>query len=210
MPPRPITPDRADRILDAAATVFARDGFAAARMEDVATEAGLSKGTVYLYFDGKEQLIDALVDRLVGWEVRRLEQVAAADGPILDRLLGFVSGYAADVAAAGELGPVVLEVYARAGRAGTIQQTLRRSFEAYVAALQALVAAGVERGELRATDARVVALEIAALLEGIVLLWLVDPTAVAVDQVAEQGVRLLLEGLRIEAGEASPAARPPR
>jgi len=54
---------RPDEILDAALAVFSEKGFAAARVEDVATRAGLSKGAVYLYFDSKEALIAALVKR---------------------------------------------------------------------------------------------------------------------------------------------------
>ncbi|MEL6862303.1 MAG: TetR/AcrR family transcriptional regulator [Pseudomonadota bacterium] len=48
-------------VLDAALRVFSRVGFAAAKMDDVAEEAGVSKGTVYLYFDSKEQLFEEVV-----------------------------------------------------------------------------------------------------------------------------------------------------
>jgi AcrR family transcriptional regulator len=54
---------RPDEILDAALQVFTETGFAAARVEDVAKAAGLSKGAVYLYFDSKEALFEALVRR---------------------------------------------------------------------------------------------------------------------------------------------------
>ena len=48
-------------LIDAALTVFSRVGFAAAKMDDVAREAGVSKGTVYLYFESKEQLFEEMV-----------------------------------------------------------------------------------------------------------------------------------------------------
>ncbi|GAB5455139.1 MAG: TetR/AcrR family transcriptional regulator [Henriciella sp.] len=48
-------------LIDAALAVFSRVGFAAAKMDDVAREAGVSKGTVYLYFDSKEQLFEEMV-----------------------------------------------------------------------------------------------------------------------------------------------------
>jgi AcrR family transcriptional regulator len=50
------------RLLDAAAVVFARKGFAGASLEDVAEEAGLTKGAVYSNFDSKDDLISALLD----------------------------------------------------------------------------------------------------------------------------------------------------
>lgn len=52
---------RPQEILDAALAVFAEKGFAAARLEQVAKQAGVSKGTLYLYFDGKEALFEAVV-----------------------------------------------------------------------------------------------------------------------------------------------------
>ena len=47
---------RPDAILDAAWAVFAERGFARAKLDDVARRAGVSKGTLYLYFDSKERL----------------------------------------------------------------------------------------------------------------------------------------------------------
>lgn len=48
-------------LIDAALAVFSRVGFAAAKMDDVADEAGVSKGTVYLYFESKEKLFEGMV-----------------------------------------------------------------------------------------------------------------------------------------------------
>src|SRR4029079_12909788 len=52
---------RPDEILDAALAVFGESGFARAKIEDVARIAGVSKGTVYLYFDSKEALFREMV-----------------------------------------------------------------------------------------------------------------------------------------------------
>ena len=48
-------------LVDAALAVFSRVGYAAAKIDDVAEEAGVSQGTVYLYFDSKEQLFEGMV-----------------------------------------------------------------------------------------------------------------------------------------------------
>ncbi len=56
---------RPDEVLDAALALFLEKGFAATRVEDIARAAGLSKGTVYLYFPSKEALLEALVRRAV-------------------------------------------------------------------------------------------------------------------------------------------------
>ena len=56
---------RADEILTAAIEVFGEVGFARAKLDDVAKKAGVSKGTLYLYFDSKEELFRRLPERLV-------------------------------------------------------------------------------------------------------------------------------------------------
>lgn len=65
---------RPDEILDAALAVFTEAGFAGAKVEDIARRAGISKGTVYLYFDTKEAMLEALVEQSAG----RIAQAAAA------------------------------------------------------------------------------------------------------------------------------------
>lgn len=50
-------------ILDAAMRIFAEKGYHAATIADVAAEAGLGKGTLYLYFRNKEAIAEAMVDR---------------------------------------------------------------------------------------------------------------------------------------------------
>ena len=56
---------RPDEVLDAALELFRENGFAATRVEDIARRAGLSKGTVYLYFPSKEAVLEGLVRRAI-------------------------------------------------------------------------------------------------------------------------------------------------
>jgi AcrR family transcriptional regulator len=84
--------ERPTEILRAAIDVFAERGLAGARVEDIAARAGVSKGTIYLYFDGKEELfIEAIRDRFA----RTLEDLASAPpaDPAPARLSGFLDAY---------------------------------------------------------------------------------------------------------------------
>ena len=60
---------RPEEILSAALEVFGEVGFAEAKLDDVAQKAGISKGTLYLYFDSKEELFRS-EERRVGKECR--------------------------------------------------------------------------------------------------------------------------------------------
>src|SRR6185295_3888359 len=56
---------RPQEILEAALFIFAQKGFAAARMEDIGERAGVSKGTIYLYFESKEAVFKALLHETI-------------------------------------------------------------------------------------------------------------------------------------------------
>jgi AcrR family transcriptional regulator len=68
--------DRPAEILDAALKVFAQKGFAAARMDDIAKEAGVTKGTIYLYFENKEAVFKSLVRESVGATIANVTAAA--------------------------------------------------------------------------------------------------------------------------------------
>ncbi|HRF98628.1 MAG TPA: helix-turn-helix domain-containing protein, partial [Aggregatilineales bacterium] len=56
--------ERQTQILEAARQIFAEKGLSDARMEDIASACGLSKGTVYLYYKNKDDLIEGLLQSL--------------------------------------------------------------------------------------------------------------------------------------------------
>ena len=78
---------RPAEIVAAAYEVFAEKGFAAARLDDIAAAAGVSKGALYLYFETKQDIFEAVVRDAVGPNIDVIETMAAAHpGPLADLL----------------------------------------------------------------------------------------------------------------------------
>jgi AcrR family transcriptional regulator len=69
---------RPDEIIQAALEVFADRGFAATKLEDVARKAGVTKGTIYLYFENKEALFKALIRGTIVPVIAQGEEIAQA------------------------------------------------------------------------------------------------------------------------------------
>src|SRR6266702_6138895 len=69
---------RPEEILTAALEVFADRGFAATKLEDVARRAGVTKGTIYLYFENKEALFKALIRQTIVPVIAQGEAIAQA------------------------------------------------------------------------------------------------------------------------------------
>lgn len=75
-----------DRILDAAERLLGRFGYRKMTVDDIAAEAGIGKGTVYLSFPSKQEVVLSTVDRIVDRVCTAMAEVAARDAPAPDRL----------------------------------------------------------------------------------------------------------------------------
>ena len=90
---RRLPEERPQQILDAALAVFAERGLAAARLDDIAKLAGLSKGTIYLYFPNKEELFREVVRTSVVAYISRAEAVFETERDPMHSLLAWMEGY---------------------------------------------------------------------------------------------------------------------
>ena len=80
-------PRKRDQILEGAKRVFMKSGFDAATMNDITREAQVSKGTIYVYFNNKEDLFAALIERERSRMVASMRSALSGDGPVADSLL---------------------------------------------------------------------------------------------------------------------------
>ncbi|MGA7670466.1 MAG: TetR/AcrR family transcriptional regulator [Nitrolancea sp.] len=169
-----LTNERRAQILQAAATVFARSGVDGARMDDIVTESGLSKGSLYWYFDSKQEIVIALVDEVLRAEFEQLKRLVESPGTVLQRLNTFVDTHAAVFSEHPTLGKLGLEFYAMSGRVPQIKEFIRRYYQDYIDKLVELLQQGRDRGELTLGDPNELAVNLVCLLEGLTLLWALE------------------------------------
>ena len=87
-------PIKRGQILDGAKRVFMKLGYDAASMNDVTREAGVSKGTIYVYFQSKEELFAALIDRAKGQFTETVRETLANSTDAEDGLRRFGLAFA--------------------------------------------------------------------------------------------------------------------
>lgn len=75
-----------EAILDATDRLLARFGYRKMTVEDIATEAGIGKGSIYLHFSSKEEVVLSHIDRIVDRLRERLKEIARSDAPAAERL----------------------------------------------------------------------------------------------------------------------------
>jgi AcrR family transcriptional regulator len=170
-----VSKERRHQILDAAEKVFARNGFAESRMEQIVEESQLSKGAIYWYFKSKDEIIAASLARMFERSLQDVAEQLESDRPVVERIMTVARCATEQVRNARQVAGVELEAYAMAARNPSIRRSARGYFEAYIDAFSRLIADGVEKGELRPVDPRKAAISGVALCEGLTLLWVVNP-----------------------------------
>jgi AcrR family transcriptional regulator len=198
MSPRPdVSEERKNQILEAALKVFARLGFQQTRMDDIAQEVGLSKGALYLYYKSKDAIIASLLKYFFSQEYNYLRAFVETEqqGSVREQLLHLTRHFAGAMAWMTRFMPIAFEFYAIAGRDKEVRQFLKENFKQYRILFARLIQRGIDRGEFRAVDAGAAAVTLAALYEGLALLFFVDSQALTYAEQAEASLRLLLEGL---------------
>jgi AcrR family transcriptional regulator len=193
--------DRPAEILAAALEVFAARGFQAARLEEVAKRAGVSKGALYLYFETKADLFRAVVTDAISPNIERVKAVAAADLPLEQVVRMALPMLARQVVSDRRITGVVKLVIAESRNHPELAAIWRDTVvEPGVALISGLIAKAQARGEVRPGDPRLFAF---GLMGPMVLsmVWRetfepVGAEPVDVVALAEQHVETVLRGMR--------------
>lgn len=184
---------RVKEIEAAALRVIGRRGLPETTMREIAEEAGLAKGTLYLYFESREELVSHLARAA-------FEELLAALSAVLER-----PGPAAGVLEAAlrtqvdffEARREIFRLYLAAAHPGdaaagrSCDRTADPLYAAYLSRLEAFLSARVERGELLAARPARLALFLAEGMSGIVRRRLTEPDPPP----AEEDVRLVLDAV---------------
>jgi AcrR family transcriptional regulator len=191
----------------AAFALFAEQGFAATRLEDVATRAGVSKATIYRYFESKDALFEAVVKSAIAPRFAEAEVlVDAFEGTSPDLLRTFFK-----VARGALAGPMPALLKMIVSESGTFPQLATLWADLVVSKMMGLVARiiarGIERREFRPVDLAVIGPIIAA---PVVLLAVVKQTFSHTqmqfdgDRVLDQHLEILLRGLAGSSESSTP------
>ncbi|WP_441234488.1 TetR family transcriptional regulator [Bradyrhizobium sp. 930_D9_N1_4] len=152
---------RPAEILEAALALFIENGFAATKLTDVAKEAGVAKGTLYLYFDTKEALFRAAVRHALTDNLGAVEQAAVvAEGSLAALVPKLLQQAATRIA--GSRVPAILRLVLADGRAFPDLAAIwhEEVVSRMLNLLTGLITAGQARGEIRAGDPKLHAMSI--------------------------------------------------
>lgn len=190
-----------ERILAAAVSVFARKGFQRASLDEIAAEAGLTKGAIYWHFRSKNDLFTSLLQY-------RFQQHTAPLADDLERALAAPTAEARQLAIAAMLRDMLNRFHDNADWPRLYLEFVSRTRDEQIAASMArlydharvlakemivrMVDAGIADPDL---DADTVSIFWCALMDGFMLTWVMKPETFADGQLVERTVAMLWNGL---------------
>ena len=205
---------RPQELLDAALALFVEKGYAATRSEEVAQRAGVSKGTLYLYFPSKEELLKAVIRQTLSADVAEgARLVATMEGSASHMLTEVLTRWWVDVfnsPGSGVFKLVITEMCNFPELAAFYSQEV---IQPGTAVIQALLQRGMRSGEFREVD---MIGTVHSIVMPMIMLCLhkhslgacgfAEPMLADPERFIRQHLALLLEGLRRRPGDE---AHPP-
>ncbi len=185
--------DKRERILNAAVACFARQGFYRTRIKDIASDAGVADGTVYLYFKNKEALLESIFSSvMVGFLDRGRLRTAAGSAP--ERLSGLLELHLSGLGADRDLATVFqIELRHSARLMESVGQGLLRDYFRLIAEI---LEAGQREGSIRADlDPRFAARCIFGLVDETATAWILHGADRRLEEMAAPLLDFIFHGL---------------
>ncbi len=191
---RPLVADKRGAILRAAITVFARNGYFNSKVADIASEAGVADGTVYLYFKSKEDILHSIFDRSMEEGIAHgRAQLQGVSDP-REKLRRIATLHLERLGADRDLA-VVFQVELR-GSTKFMEEFSAAGFAEYLGLLRAAIEEGQRAGVFRADlNAKVVAKVLFGALDEMATNWILSKRRYKLAPLADQVLDIFLNGV---------------
>lgn len=188
-----------DRLLLAALTCFSRKGYHQTTTDEIVAESGLGKGTLYRYFENKQDLFISMV----GWAMDMFDREAVAslrdDMSAADKIRAMVQTFLTESEQLVPFFKVTLDFWAQTLDSSRLQQTFWKYLQRYGHELEEIINAGIAAGEFRPVNAWHVALSIVGLLDALGLYKTLLSDEIEMHGTVTTAVDAILAGISVEA-----------
>ena len=190
---------RIQSIQEATMRVISRKGMAAATVQEIADEAGVAKGTIYLYFRDRDELIEKTFEGAMAQLIARIDAVLDEDGPFEQKIRAIMAAKLGFFSENREFLRLYLSLRVPEGppqRHRRQKQTCHPQYRTRAQKLAAVLKLAMDRGEIREMDPYRLALFIIEGSTAVILERLTESSSPADDADAEFIAGLVLHGVR--------------
>ncbi len=169
-PKTDVSAERKQQIYQAAMACFNRKGYFQTTMDDIVAESGLSKGTLYWYFDSKKDLFISLLQDFLDPLGQKWEAVVAdTTMTATEKLQASLSIFRAQFEETAEFIGFFMEAWAQTHLDEDVQKLTREFYKPYLAAMDHIIEEGIGRGEFQVEGIRATSAVILSMFDGLTL-----------------------------------------
>jgi AcrR family transcriptional regulator len=172
-----VAEERRSQILEAALRCFARQGYHRTTMDDIVEESGLSKGTLYWYYESKKKIFLSVMEKWLDEWGKSLYGSFSPQDPPAEKLRKLNQVMIRSGLELRDLLPVVMEFWSQATQDEAIKGMLRAMFEEYDSLISGILQEGISRGEFREANVHHLASILVAAYDGLLFQWMLNPEA---------------------------------
>jgi TetR/AcrR family fatty acid metabolism transcriptional regulator len=195
-------PDKPQQIIDAAVRVFARNGYYNSRVSDIAREAGIASGTIYLYFKTKDEILVTLFREKMAAFVAHVRAEIAVEPDAVSKIRRLVARHFAVLEDHPDVAEVV-QVELRQGHK-FFRGASAHEVSAYFALLAGVLQEGVAQGRLRADlPVKVATKALFGAMDQMATSWVLGKRGYRLADTADAVADLFLQGLAARPTAAS-------
>jgi TetR/AcrR family fatty acid metabolism transcriptional regulator len=194
---RPVVTDKREAILRAAISVFAHNGYFNSKVADIAREAGVADGTVYLYFKSKEEILHSIFDRSMEEAIALGEKELDRVSDPREKLRAIAHLHLERLGADRDLA-VVFQVELR-GSTKFMEEFSAAGFAEYLNLIRTTFEEGQRAGVFRAElNAKVVAKILFGALDEMATNWILSKRRYKLAPMADQVLDIFLNGVAVK------------
>jgi TetR/AcrR family fatty acid metabolism transcriptional regulator len=180
-------------ILDAAIRMFAKKGAAGTKIQDIAEEAGIGKGTIYLYYKNKEEIFQDILHQKVFSSEDYLQKVLSGTDTPADKLKQLLLHFASDLENHNYPLEIQLEILA-----ALIRSPGKHHLVKEVIHLRDIISGlirDIQQDTAQKYDSQALASGLLSFIHGIMILWLIDKKEFPIQHVTQNTLNVLIETL---------------
>ena len=182
------------RLLQAAEECFSRDGYDKTSVAIICKRAGVSKGAFYHHFTTKHEVFMSLLNHWLGGLDEQLAALQTGLATVPEELRSMASLVGGVFQAAENRFPLFLEFWSQSVRDQQVWEVTVAPTHHYRDLFAGMIEQGIKEGSLKPTDPQTTARVFISLVMGLLVQSMLDPQGADWEQVAKEGIRLLLEG----------------
>jgi len=196
----PIRVDKEEKkraLLSAARRVFAQKGFASTKIEDVAREAGIGKGTVYEYFRSKDDIFFALFEEFKA-EFHKRIFVMAPKSPPQERLKKYITSALSAFEEWKDMSHILLDFWAEHKSKSSAHFRFDELYKVARENLSTFIQEGIKKGVYKKVDPAHTASILIAIIDGLLLQWVFNPKSFSLRDIGSDVAAIFLSGIKKE------------